>query len=144
MKVENGGFVFGNIKEDGIMAVKIRLARGGTKKRPYYRIVVADSTSPRDGKFIEKIGTYNPLAGKESADRLIIEAERAKYWLGQGAVPSERVESFLVSKGLLELNKQRKAFIEKRNKASQEKLKQKQAAAAAEAAAKAAAEQAAA
>lgn len=121
------------------MAVKIRLARGGTKKRPYYRIVVADSTSPRDGKFIEKIGTHNPLVDRENPDRLIIDAERAKYWLGQGAVPSERVESFLVSKGIMELSKQRKAFIEKRNKASQEKVKQKHAAEAAAKAAEAAA-----
>ncbi len=76
------------------MATRIRLARGGSKKRPFYRIVVADSRAPRDGKFIEKIGTYNPLVQKGDAQRVVLNTERAKHWLSVGAVPSERILSF--------------------------------------------------
>lgn len=83
------------------MATKIRLARGGAKKKPYFRVVVTSSRSARDGDFIEKIGTYNPLLGKEDAKRFIIDADRAKYWLGTGAQPSEIVARFLRSAGLL-------------------------------------------
>ena len=72
----------------------IRLSRGGAKKRPYYHIVVADSRSPRDGRFIEKIGAYNPMLPREHADRVKVDAERAKYWLGVGARPSDRVARF--------------------------------------------------
>ena len=77
------------------MALKIRLARGGAKKRPFYRIVVADSRSPRDGRFIERLGTFDPLLPKDSGERIKFNAERVKYWLGQGAKPSDRVTGFL-------------------------------------------------
>jgi len=82
------------------MALKIRLARGGTKKRPFYSIVVADSRSPRDGRFIEKIGTYNPMLDKTHAQRLTMNAERVKHWLGCGALPTDRVVRFLGEMGL--------------------------------------------
>ena len=84
------------------MTLKIRLTRGGTKKRPYYRIVIADSRSPRDGRFIERIGHYNPLLPKESEDRVGFDEDRAKYWLGVGARPTDRVARFLSQKGLFE------------------------------------------
>ncbi|MEI6986135.1 MAG: 30S ribosomal protein S16 [Rhodospirillaceae bacterium] len=76
------------------MALKIRLARGGAKKRPFYSIVIADSRSPRDGRFIEKIGTYNPMLVKDHPQRVQINAERAKHWLGVGAQPTDRVALF--------------------------------------------------
>ncbi len=79
----------------------IRLSRGGAKKRPYYHIVVADSRSPRDGRFIEKIGAYNPMLPREHADRIKLDAERAKYWLGVGARPSDRVARFLAGVELM-------------------------------------------
>ena len=77
------------------MALKIRLSRGGAKKRPFYRIVVADSRSPRDGRFIERLGTYNPMVAKDSETRITLKEERIKYWLSQGAKPSDRVARFL-------------------------------------------------
>ncbi len=83
------------------MSLKIRLARGGAKKRPYYRIVVADARSPRDGRFIEKIGTYNPLIGKDAGERVTIDVEKAKAWLEKGAQPTDRVARFLDAQGLL-------------------------------------------
>jgi small subunit ribosomal protein S16 len=84
------------------MALKIRLARGGSKKRPFYRIVVADATAPRDGKFIEKIGTYNPILPKDrAAERLTLDLERAKHWLKVGAQPTDRVARMLDSAGLM-------------------------------------------
>jgi small subunit ribosomal protein S16 len=82
------------------MAVKIRLSRGGTKKRPYFYIVVADSASPRDGRYIEQIGTHNPLLPKDSADRVKLDLERAKHWLAVGAQPTDRVLRFLDAAGL--------------------------------------------
>ncbi len=82
------------------MALSIRLARGGAKKRPVYRIVVTDSRSPRDGRFLEKLGTYNPLLPKDSAERVTLDAERAKHWLSQGAQPTDRVARFLDSAGI--------------------------------------------
>ena len=82
------------------MALKIRLARGGSKKRPYYRIVVADVNAPRDGRFIEKIGTYNPLLPKDSADRVNLDVDRAKHWMCVGAKPTDRVLRFLDALGL--------------------------------------------
>jgi small subunit ribosomal protein S16 len=82
------------------MSVKIRLSRGGTKKRPYYYIVVADSTSPRDGRYIEQIGTHNPLLPKDNADRVKLDIERAKHWLSVGAQPTDRVLRFLDAAGL--------------------------------------------
>jgi small subunit ribosomal protein S16 len=84
------------------MALSIRLSRGGSKKRPYYRIVVADARSPRDGKFIERIGSYNPLLGKEDEKRVVIDAERAKHWVGVGAQPTDRVARFLDAAGVKE------------------------------------------
>ncbi|WP_426164689.1 30S ribosomal protein S16 [Sandarakinorhabdus sp. DWP1-3-1] len=82
------------------MALAIRLARGGMKKRPYYRIVVTDSRNARDGKFIEKIGTYNPLLPKDSAERIKLDTDRASHWLGVGAQPSDRVARFLDAAGV--------------------------------------------
>ena len=84
------------------MAVSIRLSRGGSKKRPYYRIVVADARSPRDGSFIEKIGTYNPLLAKDDAKRVTLDTERAKHWLSVGAQPTDRVARFLDVLGVKE------------------------------------------
>ncbi|NIJ63972.1 small subunit ribosomal protein S16 [Sphingomonas leidyi] len=84
------------------MAISLRLSRGGSKKRPYYRIVVADARSPRDGKFIEKIGTYNPLLAKDDAKRVVLDNDRATYWLGVGAQPTDRVARFLDAAGLKE------------------------------------------
>nr|WP_114228899.1 MULTISPECIES: 30S ribosomal protein S16 [Sphingomonas] len=84
------------------MALSIRLARGGAKKRPYYRIVVADSRSPRDGRFIEKLGTYNPLLAKDSPERVKMDAERVSHWLKVGAQPSDRVARFLDAAGVRE------------------------------------------
>jgi small subunit ribosomal protein S16 len=84
------------------MSLRIRLSRGGAKKRPFYRIVIADSRSPRDGKFIEKIGTYNPMLPKEGGNRLVIKKDRVKYWVSVGALPSDRVARFLGDAGLME------------------------------------------
>ncbi len=84
------------------MATKIRLARGGSKKRPYYSIVAADSRMPRDGRFLEKLGTYNPLLPKDSEDRIRMDAERVQYWLSQGAQPTDRIARFLEAAGLRE------------------------------------------
>ncbi len=84
------------------MATSIRLSRGGSKKRPYYRIVVADSRSPRDGRFIERIGSYNPLLAKDNADRVKIDVERAAHWIGVGAQPTDRVARFLDAVGIKE------------------------------------------
>src|SRR5882724_11885632 len=84
------------------MALAIRLTRGGAKKRPYYRIVVADSRSPRDGRFIEKLGTYNPLLAKESPERVKLDADRISHWLSVGAQPSDRVLRFLDAAGIRE------------------------------------------
>lgn len=77
------------------MAVKIRLTRLGTKKKPFYRVVVANSTAPRDGKFIEIVGTYNPMLPKDSSERTKLKMERIQYWLSVGAQPTERVEKLL-------------------------------------------------
>ncbi len=84
------------------MAMKIRLARGGSKKRPFYRIVAADSRMPRDGRFIEKLGTYNPLLPKDSEDRVKMDMERVQHWLNEGAQPTDRVSRFLEAAGVLE------------------------------------------
>ena len=82
------------------MALKIRLARGGSKKRPYYRIVVTDVRNPRDGRFIEKLGTYNPLLPKDHKERVTLQNERISYWMGVGAKPTDRVLRFLDAEGL--------------------------------------------
>ncbi|MBI1237764.1 MAG: 30S ribosomal protein S16 [Alphaproteobacteria bacterium] len=84
------------------MALRLRLARGGTKRRPHYSIVVADSRSPRDGRFIEKIGFYNPILPREHKDRLSIDVDKAKSWMAKGAQPSDRVHGFLASAGVVE------------------------------------------
>ena len=82
------------------MAVKIRLARAGAKKRPFYRIVIADERAPRDGRFIEKVGTYNPLLPSDSGERVKLDVERIQHWLGQGAQPTDRVLRFLDKAGV--------------------------------------------
>ena len=84
------------------MATSIRLSRGGSKKRPYYRIVVADSRSPRDGAFIERIGSFNPLLAKDDEKRVVLNAERAKHWVSVGAQPTDRVARFLDAAGIKE------------------------------------------
>jgi len=85
------------------MALSIRLSRGGRKKRPFYRIVVADKRMPRDGRYIEKLGTYNPLLADDNANRVQLVEDRVKYWLEQGATPSERVAIFLGKAGLIDM-----------------------------------------
>jgi small subunit ribosomal protein S16 len=110
------------------MSLKIRLARGGAKKRPYYSIVVADSRSPRDGRFIEKLGTYNPMLDRSHADRVTLKAERVQHWLGVGALPTDRVARFLGDAGLMEkreirdtpVKSQPKAKAQERAKAAEE------------------------
>lgn len=82
------------------MPTVLRLARGGAKKSPFYRIVVADSRKPRDGQFIERLGTFNPLLAKDNAQRVVLNTERAKYWVGVGAQPSDRVNKLLVDAGI--------------------------------------------
>jgi small subunit ribosomal protein S16 len=84
------------------MSLKLRLARGGAKKRPYYKIVVADSRSPRDGRFIEQVGFWNPLLPKDNAERVKFDAEKIKVWLAKGAQPTDRVARFLGEAGLVE------------------------------------------
>ena len=83
------------------MSMKIRLARGGSKKRPFYRIVAADSRMPRDGRFIEKLGTYNPLLPKDSEDRVKMDMDRIQHWLGHGAQPTDRIARMLEAAGVL-------------------------------------------
>ena len=83
------------------MAMKIRLARGGSKKRPFYRIVAADSRMPRDGRFIEKLGTYNPLLPKDSEERVKIDLDRVKHWMDHGALPTDRVSRMLEAAGVI-------------------------------------------
>jgi small subunit ribosomal protein S16 len=87
-------------KERTLMSLKIRLSRGGAKKRPFYRVVVADSRSPRDGRFIEKLGTFDPLKAKDAADRLVLDAEKAKAWIAKGALPTDRVARLLEGLGV--------------------------------------------
>lgn len=82
------------------MSLKIRLSRGGAKKRPFYRIVVADSRMPRDGRFIEKLGTFDPIKAKDAADRLVVDADKAKDWIGKGAQPTDRVARLLAGVGV--------------------------------------------
>ena len=127
------------------MATKIRLARGGSKKRPYYRIVVADIRAPRDGRFIEKVGSYNPMLPKDSEDRIKLDVERIQYWLGTGAKPTDRVHRFLDAAGLLRREARNNPKKAQLGRKAQERLDAKKAAEAeAAAAAAAAAEEAAA
>jgi len=116
------------------MSVKIRLSRGGAKKRPYYYIVVANSASPRDGRYIEQIGTFDPMLKKDDANRVKLDVERAKHWLKVGAQPTDRVARFLDKNGLMKRVPQKSVA-----KALPKKKAQERAAAAAEKA-KAAAE----
>lgn len=89
------------------MSLKIRLARGGAKKRPFYSIVISDARSPRDGNFIEKIGTYNPMLPREHAERIVLNEERARHWLAMGAQPTDRVALFLGRANITEMPKVR-------------------------------------
>ena len=88
------------------MALKIRLARGGAKKRPFYRIVVAEATAPRDGRFVERVGSYNPVLPANHPERVVLNTERLKYWLSVGAQPSERVERFMGAAGIVPMPSQ--------------------------------------
>ena len=124
------------------MAMKIRLARGGSKKRPFYRIVAADSRMPRDGRFIEKLGTYNPLLPKDSEERVKMDAERIQYWISQGAQPTDRVARMLEAAGMKEKTERNNPKKAVPGKKAQERAEEKaaKAAAAAEASEEAAAE----
>ena len=108
------------------MAVAIRLSRGGNKKRPYYRIVVSDTRSPRDGKYLEQIGTYNPLLAKDDENRVKLNEDRARYWLGVGAQATDRVARFLDAAGIKERAEERaakQAEAEEAAKAAEEEVK---------------------
>jgi len=115
------------------MSVKMRLSRGGSKKRPYYYVVIAHGTSPRDGRYIEQIGTFDPMLKKDNPERVKLNEERVKHWLGVGAQPTDRVLRLLDGKGLAKREAQNNP-----NKAKPKKKAQERAAAAAEKAAKAA------
>ena len=119
------------------MAMKIRLARGGSKKRPFYRVVATDSRMPRDGRFIEKLGTYNPLLAKDSEERVKLDLDRIKYWLGEGAQPTDRVARMLEAAGLLEKKERANMKKGEPGKKAKDRVEEKaaKAAAAAEAAA---------
>lgn len=123
------------------MAMKIRLARGGSKKRPFYRIVAADSRMPRDGRFIEKLGTYNPLLPKDSEERVKMDIDRVKYWIGEGAQPTDRIARMLEAAGVLEKKERSNPNKAKPGKKATDRAEEKASkiAAAAEAAAEAAA-----
>ena len=123
------------------MAMKIRLARGGSKKRPFYRIVAADSRMPRDGRYVEKLGTYNPLLAKDDENRVQMNMDRVNYWLGEGAQPTDRISRFLEASGVLPKKERANLIKGEPGKAAKERLEEKAAkvAAAAEAAAEAAA-----
>ena len=112
------------------MSLKIRLARGGAKKRPYYSIVIADSRTPRDGRFIERVGTYNPMLERSATDRVILKEERVRHWLGVGAQPTDRVARFLGDAGIIDKPAMRETPV----KSAPKKKAQERAAAAAEAA----------
>jgi small subunit ribosomal protein S16 len=107
------------------MAMKIRLARGGSKKRPFYRVVASDSRMPRDGRYVEKLGTYNPLLPKDSEERVKLNMERVQYWLSEGAQPTDRVSRFLEAAGVLE--KKERANLKKGEpgKKAQERVEEK-------------------
>ena len=113
------------------MALKIRLARGGSKKRPQYRIVVADIRAPRDGRFIEIVGTYNPLLPRDNENRVMLKTERIQHWLSNGAKPTDRVLRFLDAAGLLTRQPRHNPNKAKPGKKAQERLDEKLAAEAA-------------
>jgi len=117
------------------MSLRIRLARGGAKKRPFYRIVVADSRAPRDGRFIEKLGTYNPLLPRDSENRVTFDADRVNHWLGVGAIPSDRVLRFLDEAGIRQRPARNNPQKAEPGKKAQERVKEREEAAAAAAAA---------
>lgn len=121
------------------MAMKIRLARGGSKKRPHYAIVASDSRMPRDGRFIEKLGTYNPLLPKDNEDRIKMDMERVQYWLSQGAQPTDRVARFLEAAGVKNKTERKNMKKAEPGKKAQARIKEREDKAAA---AKAAAEEA--
>lgn len=122
------------------MSVAMRMARGGSKKRPYYKIVIADIRSPRDGKFIERIGSYNPLLAKDDEKRVVLDVDRAKHWLSVGAQPSDRVARFLDAAGLMKREARNNPNKAKPGEKATERLEEKaEKAAAAEEAAKEAA-----
>jgi small subunit ribosomal protein S16 len=118
------------------MALKIRLSRGGSKKRPFYRIVVAEAASPRDGRYVERLGHYNPMTAKDNEQRLVVNGERVAYWLGLGAQPTERVQKLLASLELMAPVKLREQ--PKKSAVGKKRAEREEEAAAAEAAAKAA------
>ena len=122
------------------MSMKIRLARGGSKKRPFYSIVATDSRMPRDGRFLEKLGTYAPMLAKDSEDRVKMDMERVQYWLGQGAQPTDRVARFLEAAGVREKAVRANAKKGEPGKAAKERAEKRAARAAAPAEAEAAAE----
>ncbi len=109
------------------MAVKIRLSRGGSKKRPFYHVVAADSRAPRDGKFIEKLGTYNPMLPKENENRFSFNEERVKYWLSKGAQPTDRLHKLLALAGLMSAPVIRESTIKSQPKAKAVEMAQKKA-----------------
>ncbi len=122
------------------MSVAMRMARGGSKKRPYYKIVIADVRAPRDGKFIERIGSYNPLLAKDDEKRVVLDVDRAKHWLSVGAQPSDRVARFLDAAGVLKREARNNPNKAKPGEKATERLEEKaEKAAAAEEAAKEAA-----
>lgn len=104
------------------MALKIRLARGGSKKRPYYHVVIADARSPRDGRFLEKVGSWNPMLGKEDAKRVELDAARIQHWIDQGAQPTDRVLRFLSEAGLAKRDARNNPEKAKPGKRAQERL----------------------
>ena len=112
------------------MAMKIRLARGGSKKRPFYRIVAADSRMPRDGRFIEKLGTYNPLLPKDSEERVKMDVDRIKHWLDQGAQPTDRISRMLEAAGVVDKKERNNPNKAKPGKKAQERAEEKAAKAA--------------
>ena len=107
------------------MAMKIRLARGGSKKRPFYRVVAADSRMPRDGRYVEKLGTYNPLLPKDSEERVKLDMERVNYWLAEGAQPSDRVARFLEAAGVVAKTERSNPEKAKPGKKAQERVEEK-------------------
>ena len=119
------------------MAVRIRLSRGGSKKRPFYRIVVADARSPRDGRFIERIGSYNPMLPQDHADRLVVDEAKVKEWLSKGALPTDRLAKMFANLGLVarqDINAKPKKSAPKAKAMERLKEKEEKAKAAAEAA----------
>jgi len=107
------------------MAMKIRLARGGSKKRPFYRVVAADSRMARDGRYVEKLGTYNPLLAKDDENRVQMNMERVQYWLGEGAQPTDRVARFLEAAGVVAKTTRNNPEKAKPGQKAQERVEEK-------------------